>query len=398
MKAMMVKFVFLFSSFVHQLSNQHKLFHRSLYNSSKNTILQIYTRQARGRNEMDHSQERRKHNSPRGCDTFVAYPPTTARGHAVFGKNSDRPSGERQPLRRYPAARHPEGSVLRCTYLSIPQARDTYAVLVSQIDWMWGCEHGANEHGVVIGNEAVWTLVPEEVDDDGTPRKLLLGMDLVRLGLERSQTSREALETISGLLEEHGQGGPCAEDDPSFTYHNSFLIADAREAYVLETAGRHWVAQRWASGHRNISNGLTIRTDFDLSSEGIRDYARQHGLWKDDDGPFDFAAIFSEGGAAGLAGDGRQARGSAMLDRYAESERFDRDGMISILCDRESGICMPAGGFFETTASMVSELFVHDDDDGGGGAKPQQLKQKASNRHWTSGPHPRLTSYSLQEI
>ena len=69
------------------------------------------------------------------------------------------------------------------------------------LDWMWGVEMGANEHGVVIGNEAVWTREP----CDGR-NKALLGMDLVRLGLERGNTAREALDVITTLLEEHGQG------------------------------------------------------------------------------------------------------------------------------------------------------------------------------------------------
>jgi len=312
----------------------------------------------------------------------------------VFGKNSDRPSGESQPLRRYPASDHKPGSTVRCTYISIPQAPKTHAVLISQIGWMWGCEHGANEHGVVIGNEAVWTRVPEESDEHtGRPKTLLLGMDLVRLGLERGKTSREALDVITRLLEEHGQGGPCAEDDPAFTYHNSFLIADITEAYVLETAGRHWVAQRWTSGGRNISNGLTIRTQFDSSSRGIQEYAKETGLWDGgDDGTnpkFDFAAIFSEGGAAGLVDDddddddedSRQGCGRAMLETHSNSEKFSRDDMISILRDHKSGICMH-GSAFETTASMVSELF----------------SDKTCNKHWTTGPYPCKSRFCLQEI
>lgn len=253
---------------------------------------------------------------------------------------------------------------------------------------MWGCEHGANEHGVVIGNEAVWTRVPEEIDDETRqPKQLLLGMDLVRLGLERGKTSREALDVVTFLLEEHGQGGPCAKDDPSFTYHNSFLIADICEAYVLETAGRHWVAQKCTTGGRNISNGLTIRTKFDLSSRGIREYAKENSLWHDNDQKFDFAAIFSEGGAAGLVDDDdddedtRQGCGRAMLEKHSNSKKFNRDSMITILRDHNSGICMH-GGSFETTASMVSELYTN----------------ASCNKHWTTGPYPCRSTFCLQDI
>lgn len=51
----------------------------------------------------------------------------------------------------------------------------TYAVILSKPSWMWGAEMGSNEHGVCIGNEAVWT----KIDADITEK--LLGMDLVRL-------------------------------------------------------------------------------------------------------------------------------------------------------------------------------------------------------------------------
>lgn len=49
---------------------------------------------------------------------------------------------------------------------------------------------------------------------------------------------------ITGLLEQHGQGGQCREDPAPFSYHNTFLLVDRQEAWVLETAGKLWVAQR----------------------------------------------------------------------------------------------------------------------------------------------------------
>jgi dipeptidase len=116
---------------------------------------------------------------------------------------------------------------------------------------MFGAEMGANEHGVVIGNEAVFTTEP-----DGEPA--LLGMDMLRLALERAVSAADAVGVLVDLLERHGQGGPCSVERPNFTYHNSFLVADPREAYVLETAGSHWATEHVTSGARSISNGLSI--------------------------------------------------------------------------------------------------------------------------------------------
>ena len=94
------------------------------------------------------------------CDTLVALPTDTADGSMIFAKNSDRPADEAQSVRHYAGQSHAAGTVVHCTYIEIPQVDSTAAVLLSQPDWMWGAEMGANEHGVVIGNEAVWTRAP----------------------------------------------------------------------------------------------------------------------------------------------------------------------------------------------------------------------------------------------
>lgn len=114
---------------------------------------------------------------------------------------------------------------------------------------------GANEHGVVIGNEAVFTRGAKGRRESDSP---LLGMDLVRLGLERGRSAQEAVGVIVELLARHGQGGSCSHEHPRFTYHNSFIVADPTGAVVLETAGRHWATEEVTGRARSISNGLTI--------------------------------------------------------------------------------------------------------------------------------------------
>ena len=98
--------------------------------------------------------------------------------------------------------------------------------------WLWGAEHGVNEYGVAIGNERVSTT-----HDAAAAAPALIGMDLVRLGLERARTAAEAVDVLTGLLETIGQGG-IADAAHQAAYDSSFLIADPTEAFVLETAGR----------------------------------------------------------------------------------------------------------------------------------------------------------------
>src|SRR5262249_21665761 len=113
------------------------------------------------------------------CDTSVVLGTATADGSVIFAKNSDRSPNECQPLTHVPGRRHFAGATVRCQYLDIPQVAETWEVIGSRPYWLWGFEIGVNEWGVAIGNEAVHTREPfEEV--------ALIGMDLVRLGLERA--------------------------------------------------------------------------------------------------------------------------------------------------------------------------------------------------------------------
>lgn len=154
---------------------------------------------------------------------------------------------------------------------------------------MWGAEMGSNEHSVCIGNEAIWNkLITAE---DSKPK--LLGMDLVRLGLERSKTAREAVDVITGLLEKYGQGGICSDTHKDLVYHNGFLIVDPNEAWVLETAGSEWAAEKVESEFRNISNCLSIGSKIDRMSLGLKQTALDKGFW-DGVEPFDFAKVFQD--------------------------------------------------------------------------------------------------------
>jgi secernin len=143
---------------------------------------------------------------------------------------------------------------------------------------------GVNEHGVAIGNEAVFTR-------GGYGTTGLTGMDLLRLALERCDSVRSAVDVIITLPEQHGQGGNCGFTK-RFFYNNSFLVADTTEAWVVETVGKQW-ARKKVSGTGAISNLLTIGSDWDELSPGAEAFAEQKHLRRGED-RVDFAASFSD--------------------------------------------------------------------------------------------------------
>jgi secernin len=295
------------------------------------------------------------------CDTLVAFTGPPERRRAIFAKNSDRPSLECQPLTQVPAAVHEPGATVECQYITIPQAPRTLAVLGSRPEWLWGFEHGVNEAGVAIGNEAIYT-------HDPVPKVGLLGMDLIRLGLERGATAAEAKRVITGLIEEYGQGGPCVNGS-DHRYHNSFIVADANEAWVIEGTRRHWAAKRTTHGAA-IANLLTIEDDWDEYSDGIEEYARRQGYWSAPTTTrFDFRAAFEDERSRKLCED-RWGVGCRLLadgDRHSVGSmmRYLRDhfdtGQIYALAPGDAEptrtVCLhPDNRMSSSTASMVVEL------------------------------------------
>ena len=291
------------------------------------------------------------------CDTQVLL----QQGVTWFAKNSDREPSEPQPVIRLPAVQDDATKQLRTTYLEIPQVPDRHGVILSKPAWIWGAEIGANDQGVVIGNEAVFTCVIER-------KPALLGMDLLRLGLERGSSARAALTVITTLLERHGQGGPAGYRDKRFCYDNSFIIADAREAWVLETAQRQWVAKR-VEHFAALSNCLTLGSDFDLHSDGLHAFARESGRWNGN-GELNFARTFDTyllpyfGGAherreLALGCLAEAARQPASFSRMAAHLRRHAQDYDDPIDGSNADVCLHAAGFIrrsQTTGSQISRL------------------------------------------
>src|SRR5689334_6353367 len=91
------------------------------------------------------------------CDTWVALRDVTLSQNVIFGKNSDRPIFDCQPLVFSPRREWSPSSHIQTEYIELPQSDVTYAHLGSRPYWCWGYEEGINEYSVVIGNEAIFT-------------------------------------------------------------------------------------------------------------------------------------------------------------------------------------------------------------------------------------------------
>lgn len=263
------------------------------------------------------------------CDTAVV----VRSGRVLFAKNSDRDPNEAQLLEWHPRRSHAKGARLRCTWKTIPEVEQTHAIVISRPFWMWGAEIGANEHGVVIGNEAVFTR-------ESVPKTGLTGMDLLRLALERTTTAREAVETIIALAETHGQGGRMGHEAAGFRYFSSFIVADPNGAFVLETSGPSSAVEE-VRGARSISNALSIEPFATAHSDRLRTtVARGH-----------VRRACTERRAAGA--DDVAGMFALLRDHGGDVPRY------SFVNGAMSAPCMHAGGVVassQTVASWVAEL------------------------------------------
>ena len=297
------------------------------------------------------------------CDTLAA----VGTDGTLFAKNSDRPVGEAQVVEAH-ASRPPGpgGSTLRAQYLDIADP-GAAALVGSRPTWLWGLEHGVNEQRVAVGNEMLWTTT-----DPRSAPAALIGMDLVRLALERGTDADAAVEVITELLAVHGQGG-AAEADPPKAYFSSFLIADPVRAWVLETSGNTWAARPVGRGGGiAISNRITLRDDWTLASPDVA--------------PGTDFDVFRRPGSPTEHADRRLARSRPFVEHGADG--IGPDGVVALLRDHGGApwgrpgdpvdavvppppadapsptgvtVCMHLRGDQTTNASMVTMLPVDPD-------------------------------------
>jgi hypothetical protein len=176
-------------------------------------------------------------------------------GTSIVGKNSDRPYLESQEL-VFLTMKDDESHYVKTTYIKIPKYKRRYSIILAKPFWMWGGEMGINECGLVVCNVALFSKRKFKRENSG-----LLGMDMIRIALETSENSEEALNKIIELVETYGQDANSSYRSV-FLYDNAFLIADGTSAFYLETVDKSW-AFRKVHKTESFSNTFSIENEYD---------------------------------------------------------------------------------------------------------------------------------------
>lgn len=284
------------------------------------------------------------------CDTFFASGKATVNGSVLLAKNADTEINEAQHLVRFPARDYPKGAAVRVSHIVIPQARHTHEIIMDKSFWTFGGEIGVNEHGLAIGNEAVFSNQTSEKDG-------VILIDILRLILERAANCDEAVGTVADILDRFGQGGNCELRGNSH-FDGSFLVSDRIGAVIIETAGKNW-ACRPAGETDAISNIHCIASDWEDSSLTATGAGS------------DFKALFSDEATAHNVGanERRQMSFDYLADRRGEISvrtmadllRYTGEGDYHPMQgERPVRICMHAAPYenrlWQATGALISDV------------------------------------------
>ena len=261
----------------------------------------------------------------------------------------------------------PAGGSLQTQYVSFDD-EGSPALIGSRPDWLWGFEHGINEHRLAVGNEQLWT-----VDDPSAVPEALTGMDLVRLALERGRSAEQALDVVTSMIERFGQGG-VGDRDAGKAYFSSFLLADPGEAWVLETSDRSWAAKRVgrSEGGVSLSNRISLSADWVRASADVAE-AGDFDRWRRASSPTAHAdkriAVTRRAAAAATTADdasaGARALAASLRDHDGAtwgrpgSAAADVTALPPAVIDRLGtgvSVCMHLTDVQATTSSMIASL------------------------------------------
>lgn len=221
------------------------------------------------------------------CTNFIVTKGASIDGSVMVTYTADS-FGFYGELYHYPAAVYPNGAWLEIyewdtgKFLGrIPQAPVTYNVIGNM-----------NEHQVVLG-ETTFGGREELVNSKG----MIDYGSLMYIALQRAKTAREAIKIMTDLVSEYGY----------YSSGESFSVADANEAWILEMIGKGegnkgavWVARKipdgYISGHANQARITTFPLNDPencLYAPDVISFAREKGYFSGKDSDFSFSDVYA---------------------------------------------------------------------------------------------------------
>ena len=226
------------------------------------------------------------------CTNFIVGKKASVDGSVICSYNADS-YGAFMNLAHYAAGTHAKGEMRKIyewdtnKYLGeIPEARETYNVIGNINEWQ-----------VTIG-ETTYGGREEMADSTG----LIDYGSLIYIALQRSKTAREAIKTMTSLVETYGY----------YSEGETFTICDPEEAWIMEMQGCGpdrkaskervvWVAMRIPDeaicGHANQSRiGHFSLNDKEnvMYSKNVIGYARKMGWFSGKDEEFSWKMAYAK--------------------------------------------------------------------------------------------------------
>lgn len=301
--------------------------------------------------------------------TIFIHPDFSQTGTCLLAKNADREASEPQVLRHLPRQSYPAGSIVRATYIALPAPTQTQSLFLSGPDWCWGGSMGANESGLAMTTQPAWSRFKMDRQAPG-----LLGMDLVRVVLERARGAREGVEILAHFLQEFGPGGSQGYRKKDFA-DNVFLLADPSEGWLVEWAGREWGARQLNEPWFIQGNRYRLGRDFQFQSPRLIETAVLN-RWCRDELKFHLARDYTLPLPAWRSGSRARERflGAKLEAKRQKEETITLSDLISLTrlhtnkvtrqppTKENKSICRHGGpspgssrGDFQTTASFLCQ-------------------------------------------
>lgn len=226
--------------------------------------------------------------STRACFSVVVGKNASTDGWVIMAHNEDDFGPQLVNHHKVPRQKHAPGTKL--TLLNggqLDQVPQTWAYIWSELPGMRFSDTYINEWGVAITSDNCPSREDKPQLTDGG-----IGFKLRRLVAQRAKTAREGVLLAGKLVERFGYV------DSGRTY----VICDPHEGWLFcAVNGKHWLAKRVDDDEvAMVANTYTVHqvdlSDRDncLASDDIITYAVARGWCDPDrDGPFDFAAVYS---------------------------------------------------------------------------------------------------------